>query len=85
MNARIERRKIVKKTVSHEEVVILEMSRDEAQALRDVCGHISGSQDSRRRHADAIADRLHRIGVRLDAPVDDMRGGIACSDLTAAK
>ena len=54
-------------------VYILKLTREEVETLREVCGKISGSSTSPRRHMDSICNALDAIGVG--------RIGYACGDI----
>jgi hypothetical protein len=60
-----------------ETVIILELSTDEAEALRAILFRVGGQPlSSRRRHADSIRDGLIMAGLKKDPSTRDMTGYI---------
>lgn len=60
--------------------VVLELTKDEAQTLLDIVGHcvLGCSENSRRKHTDAVYAALRAIGMNCanGADIDRSRGGI---------
>ncbi len=64
--------------VSHEtrQIVRLEMTQEEAQALRDVLDFVGGHpEESRRGHIEALTGRLNRV-TQSGWPHADLSGGV---------
>ena len=67
------------KTVTYDEGVILELTNDEAQMLRDVLAKVAGDYTkSRRRLAKSVSSALVELGFTYDT--DDMEGYIRFYD-----
>ena len=61
--ATITTKAVEKVVVDHEEIVRLELSRDEAETLRIIFGRIGGSPQGRRGHVTAMTEALEDAGV----------------------
>lgn len=62
--AKITTKEVTKEVTSYEQRVVLELTADEASALRRVVTYIGGSPyRSRRKHTDAISNALRIAGV----------------------
>lgn len=71
----------VQKTVTViQQCLVLELTEDEAQFLKDLMGRIGGSLSGRRRHAESISEALCATGALRDVPFDEkgMNGVVTC-------